>query len=61
MINKSLQENDDQRTTVQKNSSVHFCYFVRKFSWFVFDHVSKLQTAKLVAGLSKSVSSLAGK
>ena len=47
MINKSLQESDDQRTTVQKNLSVHFSYFVRKnifvrkFSWVVFDHVSE--------------------
>ena len=44
MINKSLQESDDQHTTVQKNLSVHFCYFVRKFSCVVFDHVAEFQT-----------------
>ena len=49
MLNKSLQESNDQHTTVQKNLSVHICYFVRIFSWFVFDHVAKLHTAKLVA------------
>ena len=29
---------------MQKNLSVHFCYFVRQFFGVVFDHVAEFQT-----------------